>query len=256
MEKTAYAPGTPSWIDLGADIDKAKAFYGSLFGWEAAETGTIEETGGYCIFMLQGKPVAGLGPQQGPGHPYWTTYISVADADATAAKVKDAGGSVVVEPMDVMDAGRMAVFSDSTGAMFSVWQPGTMPGAGLVNESNTWCWSELDSRDVEGAKAFYTKVFGWKTEDMEGPMQYTTLKVGDDPIGGLMPMPEAVPAMVPSFWLTYFAVDDCDAAIKKVESLGGSVLMPPMDIPGTGRFSVVTDDQGATFAVITMEPMG
>ncbi|HEY2331192.1 MAG TPA: VOC family protein, partial [Acidimicrobiales bacterium] len=154
MEKTDYAPGTPTWIDLGVpDIPKAAAFYGSLFGWTAEEAGPAEETGGYCNFTYKGHRVAGLGPAMNPGPPFWTSYFAVTDADAAVAKAKELGGQVFAEPMDVMDQGRMAVLADPTGAAFSVWQAGIHKGAELVNEDNTWCWNELSTRDLDTAKA-------------------------------------------------------------------------------------------------------
>jgi predicted enzyme related to lactoylglutathione lyase len=157
--------------------------------------------------------------------------------------------------MDVMDVGRMAAFIDPTGAFCSIWQPGTHPGAALVNEPNTLCWNELNTRDVDTAKEFYSTVFGvtTHTSDMEG-MTYTEVKVADASIAGIMAMPEQVPAQVPAHWLSYFAVEDTDATVAKAESLGASVMMPPTDIP-PGRFAVLTDPHGAAFAVIKMNPM-
>jgi uncharacterized protein len=118
-----YAPGTPSWVDLSSsDADASASFYEEVLGWSATEPGPAEETGGYRMFMQGDKTVAGLMPHMQEGQPTaWSTYISVTDADETAQKVKDAGGSVIVEPMDVMDIGRMAFFSDPTGAVFGVW---------------------------------------------------------------------------------------------------------------------------------------
>ena len=159
----SYAPGTPSWIDLSSsDAEGSAAFYGSLMGWTTTEPGSPEETGGYRMFQQDGKNIGGLMSAMQEGQPTaWSTYISVTDADGTAAKVKDAGGSVVVEPMDVMELGRMAFFADPTGAVFGVWQPKGFDGADLVNEPNSLCWNECMTRDAETAKAFYTSVFPW-----------------------------------------------------------------------------------------------
>jgi predicted enzyme related to lactoylglutathione lyase len=251
-ERTEYAPGTPSWIDIGTDVEPAKQFYGSLFGWTAQDAGPPEETGGYGFFLKNGKMVAGYGPQQNPGPPFWTTYVSVADADEVAKKVEPAGGTVMMPPMDVMGAGRMAVFQDPQGAFISVWQPGDHKGAQLVNEPGSFSWNELNTRDAEGAKAFYTAVFGWDAVTHSGgPMPYTEFKVGDQSVAGMMPMPPMVPAEVPSHWLVYFAVDDADAAVAKAQELGGSVRMGPMDVP-VGRFAILADPQGATFAAIRL----
>lgn len=249
MEKTSYKPGTPIWVDLSVpDVDKAAAFYGGLFGWVAAPAGSVEETGGYCNFTLRGVNVAGVAPAMGPGPSAWSTYFCVTDADATVAKAKELGATCVAEPMDVLEYGRMAVLVDPTGAAFSLWQPGSHKGAGLVNEADTWCWNELNTRDMDASKAFYSALLG---AGMGGSPEYAEVQVDGESVAGIMPMPEMVPAEVPPHWLVYMAVDDCDAAAAKAQALGGSLLAGPMDVP-VGRFAVLADDQGATFAVIKM----
>lgn len=245
-EITDYPPGTPSWIDLGSpDIEASIAFYTGLFGWEAADQGP--DAGGYRMFTLRGLPVAGLGPAQNPGPPYWTTYVTVADVDATTALVREAGGMVFLEPMDVLDAGRMAVFGDPTGAPISVWQPGAHKGSGLANEPGSFTWNELNSRDPQAATAFYGQVFGWDGKPMEGPREYTTFEVDGRPVAGMADMRGRVPDEVPPHWLVYITVADLDASVATAQELGGSVLVGPMDIPGMGRFAVVADPQGAFF---------
>ncbi|MGE0795496.1 MAG: VOC family protein [Acidimicrobiia bacterium] len=249
MEITEYAPGTPTWIDLGApDIEKAAAFYGALFGWTAEELGPVEETGGYRNFTYRGKAVAGLGPAQNPGPPYWTSYFAVTDADDSVARAKELGGACFVEPMDIPGQGRMAVLADPTGAAFSLWQADAHHGAGLVNEPNTWCWNELSTRDLPKATAFYRDLFG---AELGGGDAYVELQVGGRSVAGMMPMPEMVPDAVPPYWLVYIAVDDCEAAVAKAEGLGATLVTGPMDVP-VGRFAVLSDDQGAMFAVIKM----
>jgi uncharacterized protein len=253
-ERSEYAPGTPSWVDIGTDVDAAKQFYGALFGWGTQDAGPVEETGGYGFFTKDGKLVAGYGPQQNPGPPFWSSYVNVADLADTTQRVRDAGGTVVVDPMQVMDAGSMAVYQDPQGAFISAWQPAGHLGAQVVNEPGAFSWNELNARDVAAAKAFYPAVFGWAHETHEGgPMPYTEWKLGGESIAGMLPMPPGVPDMVPSHWLVYFAVDDSDAAAAKVQELGGSVMMPGIDSPA-GKFSVVADPQGAAFAVITLQP--
>lgn len=251
-EKTSYAPGTPSWVDLGTpDIDATVGFYSALFGWQIAEG--PPEAGGYRMCMIGDKPVAGMGPLMGQGQPSaWSTYVSVIDADATAKAVEGAGGMTFVAPMDVLTVGRMAVFADPTGAVISIWQPGDHVGAGLVNEPNTFCWNELVVR--EGAKAlpFYEQVFGWKAVDsgMEG-MSYTLFDNNGEQIAGMLQMDDSFPAQVPNHWMVYFAVDDCDRAVEKITSLGGKVMMPASDSP-VGRMAACLDSTGAAFSVIKL----
>lgn len=247
-EITAHAPGTPSWVDIGVpDIAAAVTFYSGLFGWETEDLG--EEAGHYTMCRLRGRDVAAIGPAMNPGPPAWMTYISVASVDDTAAAITGAGGTVVAPPMDVMDAGRMAVAQDPTGAFFSIWQPKASIGAQIVNEPGTLCWNELDTRDVDAALAFYEKVFG--LEAQRSP-EYNEFKLGDRVVGGCMAMPEMVPAEVPANWLVYFAVTDVEAAKAKAESLGATSMVGPVDAGEIGRFCVLMDPMGAAFAVIQL----
>jgi hypothetical protein len=251
-EFTEYLPGTPAWVDMSSpDIEASKNFYSSLFGWEAEDLGP--DAGGYCMLKLRGRYVAGLGPVQGEGQPpAWGTYVSVADADATIAAVKKAGGTVLMEPMDVFEAGRMAVFADPTGAVLSVWQPGNHAGSQLANEPGAFSWNELNTRDPAAAKTFYSAVFGWEPEDHAmGPATYTEWKLDGRSIGGMMDMNPNVPAQVPPHWLVYFTVEDTDAAVATITANGGSILVGPFDI-SRGRFAVAADPQGAAFAVFAM----
>lgn len=253
-ERTSYAPGIPCWVDLGTpDVDAAARFYSELLGWEVPGSENVENTGGYRRATKDGADVTGLMPLMQEGQPpSWTTYVSVADANATASAVREEGGSVVVEPMDVLGLGTMAVFADPTGAVFGIWQPGTFPGAGRVNEPGALSWNELNTRDPEAAKAFYSAVFGWGTEEHEFEIgAYTTWKVGEDSIAGMLDMRGRVPDEVPPHWLTYLAVENTDAALETVNSSGGGVAFGPVDIPA-GRFAVVHDPFGAMFAVIQM----
>lgn len=249
-ERTESAPGTPSWVDIGTDVEAAKSFYGGLFGWDAQDAGPPEETGGYGFFTKDGKMVAGYGPQQSPGPPFWATYVTVADVEEAAKRVESAGGTIVAPPMEVMGAGRVAVFQDPEGAFLSLWQPLEHHGAQVVNEPGAMSWNELNTRDVESAKAFYQEVFGWEPVTQgEGPATYTELELGGRRVGGMLSMPPMVPVEVPAHWLVYFAVADTDASAARCQELGGSIGVPPMDIE-PGRFSVLADPQGAHFAVI------
>jgi len=257
-ERTSYAPGTPSWVELGAipDIGKAVDFYGGLFGWDVPESENAEQTGGYRQAMLRGKPVAGMMPLMQEGQPtVWSSYVSVDDADGTAAKVTEAGGTVIAEPMDVMDLGRMAVFADSAGAVFGIWQPGTFVGAEIVNESNAVVWNELNTRDPEAAKAFYGDVFGWGFEEREFETgTYTSLKLGEATAGGMIDITGRAPDEVPAHWLVYFAVDDVDATVAKARETGGGLVLEPFDIAEVGRIAIVKDPFEAVFAVMTPNP--
>ena len=248
--RTSHPHGTPSWVDLGTpDVDKAATFYSALFGWEVEEAGPVEETGGYRMARLQGKAVAGLGPAQDPGPPRWTTYVTVDDCDKTVAAAKEAGGQVFLEPMDVLTAGRMAVIADPEGAVFSVWQPNEHIGAELVNEPGTLCWNELNTRQLDAAKAFYGSVFGWDFAESGG---YTSVVLNGRHVGGILPLTADMPADIPPQWLTYFAVADHDASLAKLKELGGASMVEAMPIEGVGICSIVGDDQGAVFSIIEL----
>lgn len=249
-EFTEYAAGTPCWPDMQADdVGKAAAFYGGLFGWDAADLG--EEAGHYTMFSLRGKAVAGAGPKMQPTTPnMWNTTIATDSADETAARVKAAGGTTYMEPMDVMTAGRMGVFADPTGAAFVAWQPKDHRGAELANEPNTFSWNELHTRDLDAAKGFYESVFGWTAQAFPEMGDYNVFNLGEKGIAGGMAMGPEMPADMPPHWLTYFEVGDTDASAAAAKALGGNVVVEPTDIPGVGRFAVVTDDQGAAFGII------
>ncbi|HSS33545.1 MAG TPA: VOC family protein [Solirubrobacterales bacterium] len=254
-EKTSYAPGTPSWVELSGtpDIEASEAFYRELFGWEMPEQPNSVQLGGYRRAKLNGKDVAGVSPKMDDSQPtVWATYISVEDAAATMAKVGEAGGQTIVEPMDVMGMGHMAVFSDPTGAVCGIWQPGTFAGAEVVNEYGSWGWNELSTRDTAAAKQFYGAVFGWGFEDEESDRAgtYTVWKSGEAMAGGMLDMNAVgIPAEVPPNWLTYFMVENTDAAVEKVKAGGGNIMMEPIEIP-VGRFAVATDQFGAAFAIM------
>ena len=251
---TAWPTGTPCWVDLGVtDIPTAQEFYGGLFGWDIQDTGP--ESGGYRMCEIDGQPVAGIGPKMDPNMPtFWTTYLATEDADATAAKIKAAGGQVIVEPFDVMDVGRMAIAMDPGGAAFGIWQAKLHTGIRLANEPGSLIWSENMSRNYEANKAFYNTVFGYSYGDIgaEG-MNYATLDLDGRSVGGIGEIGAEMPAEMPANWGTYFAVDDTDAAVAKVTELGGSVVAPAWDSP-YGRMAVVSDNQGAVFSLMSASP--
>jgi uncharacterized protein len=254
-ERTSYAPGTPCWVELSGtpDIEASESFYRELFGWEMPEQPNSVQLGGYRRAKLNGRDVAGVSPRMQADQPaVWATYVSVADAEATVAKVAEAGGEKITDPIDVMGMGTMCVFTDPTGAVFGVWQPGTFAGAELVNEYGAFGWNELGTRDTAAANEFYGRVFGWDhaEEESERAGTYTVWKAGEAMVGGMLDMNAVgLPAEVPPHWLVYFTVEDTDAVVEKAKSGGGDVRMEPIDVP-IGRFAVLADQFGAVFAVM------
>jgi predicted enzyme related to lactoylglutathione lyase len=252
VERNGYAAGTPSWVDLGtSDTETSTRFYHALFGWEFEDQ--APDGGGYAMCTLRGKVVAGLGPQMDASQPpRWTTYITVDDADAAAASIDAAGGKILLPTMDILDVGRMALFTDPAGAAFAVWQPRLHHGAQLVNEPGTLCWNELTSRDVEGVKTFYGSVFGWEAQAVEGMDDYVIFMLGTNAVAGALVMNEQWPADAPQHWVVYFAVDDCDARAAQAQELGATVTVPPSDLPGVGRIAVLNGPQGEQFSIIQL----
>jgi predicted enzyme related to lactoylglutathione lyase len=258
-ERTEYAEGTPNWVDLGTpDLEGSKAFYGSLLGWSFDAAG--EEYGGYVTATLRERPVAGMmaiGTGAGGGGPEfppaWSSYVAVDDLDASAAKVADAGGTILVAPMDIPVVGRMAFVADPTGAAIGLWQAGEHVGAGIVNEPGAWCWNELITPDVPKAAAFYEAVFGWQAQTVPsgGATEYTMLSTGPDPGDGVAgaltpPMPG-----IPAHWGVYFAVADLDASLAQATELGASAVAPPIDTPA-GRLVPLVDPQGIYVSIIQL----
>jgi predicted enzyme related to lactoylglutathione lyase len=246
----------PSWIDLATtDLDSARDFYSNLFGW-TTRVAEQTEARGHTLFLKDDKPVAGAGTTMSPDQPAaWTMYVATDDAQAVAAKVEGANGKVLMPPTDVFDSGRMAVFMDTTGAQFAVWQAGKHPGGEVFNEPGTYTWSELTTREPDTAKEFYRHVFGWSGSDQRiGQIDYTTFRLNGVAAAGLMPMAgDQWPADLPSHWMNYVAVADADATAEKATRLGGAVGVAPTDIP-PGRFAVISDPQGAHLSIIKLNP--
>ncbi len=248
----AWDPGTPCWVDL-MTTDRAAAweFYRTVFGWKIVDTG--EDFGHYGMAEVEGRPVAGLGgiPPGNPMPPAWTTYIASADADATAAAVTDHGGTILMAPMHVADQGRMCVAQDPTGAVFGVWQPGAMFGFGVADQPGSVVWNECRTRDTGAARAFYSSVFGYTYTVMDDAEDYRTID-GAGPggtVGGIGRLDAGLPEQVPAHWMTYFMVADADTTAAAVTAGGGAVQMGPFDSP-VGRLAVLTDPQGAAFAIM------
>lgn len=246
----------PIWIDLASkDPAGAREFYSKLFGW-TAQPEADPAAGGYAIARLNGKDVAGIGGVMDPNAPSaWSIYVGTQDTDSLAKKIEAAGGKVVAPAFDVMDVGRMAVFQDPTGAYISAWQPKSMPGFQVSRKSGAYSWAELNSRGIDQAKKFYKNVFGWGTKDSpmgEGQGDYTEFKLGEESIAGGMEMNPMVPKEVPSYWMVYIGTKDVDASHKKAVGLGAQEMVPPSDFPG-GRFSILSDPQGAMFGLLSSD---
>jgi predicted enzyme related to lactoylglutathione lyase len=278
-ERDGYIPGVPCWVDTSQPNPTAAVeFYGDLFGWEFEDVMPEDAPGQYFIGRIRGGDVAAVGsiPEGAPRMALWNTYVWVESTDATAAKVRDAGGKVLMEPFDVMDAGRMAVFADPEGAVFCVWQANKHRGARVVNEHGALNFNGLNTRDVEGAKAFYGAVFGWQTLTLVGGALMWTLpgygdhleretpglrkqveEFGADPgfidvVASINPIAGDQPDM-PAHWNVTFGTDDADATAETAARLGGRVVMPPFDAPWI-RMTVLADPQGAMFVASQFVP--
>jgi predicted enzyme related to lactoylglutathione lyase len=239
-----YEPGMFCWIELATnDAAAAKTFYTSLFSLTAKDMPIPD--GVYTMLQKDGHDVGAL-YQTKNIPPNWASYINVDSVDDSAKKAQDLGANVVAPPFDVMDIGRMAVIADAQGATFCLWQAKKHIGATIRDETNTLCWNELMSSDIDASRDFYKSLFGW---NLKVSPQYTEIYVGERGIGGMMQLTPDMEGMAPS-WTPYFAVDDCDAAVARAKSLGAQVYVPPTEIPGAGRFAVLADPQGATFNII------
>jgi predicted enzyme related to lactoylglutathione lyase len=292
-ERDGYIPGVPCWVDASEpDPEAAVDFYGGLFGWEFEDMMPPDsestyfiarnEAAGWSLFDPSGGSrageVAAVGsiPEAAPPPAMWNTYFWVESADEAASRVRDAGGGVVMEPFDFMDASRMAVFTDPEGAAFRVWEAKEHKGARLVNDPGSLNFNGLNTRDVDGAKSFYGSVFGWQTLAVDGAVEMWTLPGYGDYLEGYHPdlrkqMAEAgapagfedVVATInpiaddqpgtPAHWSVTFATDDADATASKATELGGKVIVPPFDAPWV-RMTVIGDPQGATFIASKFVP--
>ena len=284
LERDQYPPGVPCWVDTAQpDPEAAASFYGGLFGWEFEDAMPPDSPGRYLVGRLQGRTVAAVGSQlEGmPPAPVWRTYVCVESADAAVAGATGAGGAVLMEPFDVLDAGRMAVLADTEGAALCVWQPGRTAGAQLVNVPGTWSFSGLNTRDPQAARGFYRALFGWEAETIGGSEGGFTFwrrpGYGDhlerrdpglrerltadgappgfeDAVAWLTPMTsDRFPEDAPPHWGVTFSVDDADAVADRAATLGGAVLVPPLDAPWV-RVAVLSDPQGAVFTVTRYMP--
>jgi uncharacterized protein len=249
-ERTSYPPGTFCWTELATpDAEGAKAFYGPLFGWEGEDIGA-GDGGTYTLLRMAGREVCGLS-QTDQTAPTWLSFVSVGNVDTSSAHAAELGARVTMPPFDVGAFGRMALVTDPTGAVLALWQPGTHIGARLVNDPGALCLNQLNTSDVQDAQRFYGALFGWRFapagDDQHEYWGITNpTQDGDVLNGGMMPLPPD--ATAPSHWLSYFTIQDLEAAIAQIAASGGTVLFGPMPI-GAGRIAGAMDPQGAVFAL-------
>jgi predicted enzyme related to lactoylglutathione lyase len=250
----SYHQGVPCWVDLlTPDVEATRTFYGELFGWEydarpmPMESG---ETAYYYMAALGGRNAAGLmqAPEEGAGAPSWRTYFAVDDAEASAARIPELGGTVLLPLAEIPGSGRMTIAVDAGGAVFGLWQAQGHIGSAAVNEAGAPIWHELQSDDAPAAATFYESLTGDGREVTSmGEFDYISLTAEGKPAAGIMPKQDS---SQPTDWLVYFGVDDVDASAAQAEALGGSVLEAPYSIEGVGRMAVLADPQGVVFAIM------
>ncbi|MGH3872948.1 MAG: VOC family protein [Pseudonocardiaceae bacterium] len=252
-----WPAGTPCWVDLSVpDLAGAKEFYGAVFGWSFVDSGA--EFGHYQICQVDGRAAAAIGPLPQPDQPpVWTVYLASEDADGTAKLISDNGGTVLVEPMDIPGNGRMCIALDPLGAVFGVWQSAGTHGVQVYGEPGSLIWTDIRLPDPDAGRTFYTSVFGYRYQPLEGgPPDYMTIHFDaardGEPVGGISEMTGA-PQGTPAHWLSYFLVADADAAVAAAGAAGGSILAEPFDTPH-GRMAGITDPYGASFFVVGTMP--
>jgi len=254
-----YSPGTFGWVELATtDIFKGKSFYEKLLGWQTEDV-PIPDGGSYTMARLSGKDVGGMyqifGEQKKQGvPPHWLSYILVTNADEISNKANNIGGKVIKDPFDVMDIGRMSVIKDPMGAVFAVWQAKKHKGAAVLhNVPGSFCWNELATTNTDQAGKFYCDLFGWTAKvDKMGNFQYVEFINGDRQVGGMLEIQKEW-GNVPTHWLVYFAVKECDQAVETAKQMGATVLRAASNIPKVGRFAVLQDPQKAVFALIKLD---
>jgi predicted enzyme related to lactoylglutathione lyase len=243
-ERTSYAPGTFSWAELvTGDADAAKAFYTAVFGWEYRDT-PIGDGMVYSTALVDGLAAAALfASTEQP--PHWNCYVTVESVDETARRARELGANLLAEPFDVMDAGRMAVIADPTGAALALWEPRRHIGAAVVNQPGALTWNDLVTRDLDTAARFYGSLFGWTTMEIPNAGGYRVIRNGPRSNGGMISRES-----VPPSWIPYFGHADLDGLHARIGDLGGRALSEPVAVP-SGRFALFTDPEGAVFAALT-----
>ncbi|MFG3498042.1 VOC family protein [Streptomyces sp. NPDC047928] len=253
----AITEGTPCWADvLLPDLEAGKRFYGELFGWTFTDEGG-DAYGHYTTALSDGQRVAGLAPKRDGRMPTaWGVHFATSDAVAVSARIRDAGGQLITEPVRVGPFGIMALAVDPGGAVFGLWQGDQRPGFEKQGSPGSFCWTEVYTREKEAVDAFYEAVFGFQGKDLDDPSidfrvwsPAGTTPGDDTAIGGRSVITDAFPAEMPAHFLVYFAVEDCDGTAATATRLGGRVTEPPFDTP-YGRIALLADNQGAVFAVL------
>lgn len=259
-EVTSYPKGMPSWAELSTiDDAAAMSFYHALFGW-VDDPQEMAPGWYYHMQTINGLPASSIYQQgeeeRGQGvPPHWNIYFTVDNVDETVADVSDSGGQIVVGPMDVFDAGRMAMCQDPQGAFFAIWQPKQHIGARITHEPGAMFWHELLTTDRAAGLDFYKAIFGLEQFQFpESSLDYVMLCAGETQVAGVM---QITPEMgeFPPHWSVYFGVDSVDETVAKAQSLGATIFVPATDIvpfegqPPIGRFSAMADPQGAVFNI-------
>ncbi|MBQ1084137.1 MULTISPECIES: VOC family protein [unclassified Nocardiopsis] len=262
MITTDYVVGSPCWVELTtADVDRAVDFYGRVFGWTAESAGP--DTGGYMLIRHEGALIGGLGPKMSDDQAVtWSLYFNTPDLDMTFQRARELGATPYVEPMDVMGLGRMAVVGDPQGGSVCLWEAGTLPGMERTDEPNTFMWAELWTPSAEGAREFYSGLFGWEFDafDLGDAGVYSITRpagLGDDrSFGGIMGVDadNLTATRGAADWHPVFHAADCDAAVAEVTAAGGHVYMGPDSTAGVGRLAAVADPFGAGFVLLSPDP--
>jgi predicted enzyme related to lactoylglutathione lyase len=266
-DRDGFQPGVPCWVETWHDDpEPAIRFYNGVLGWEAENTLPPGSDGTFHICRLRGRDAAAIGspiPEGAPPTPVWTTFILVESAEEAAAKAREAGGSVIVEPFESLEGGRLTIVADPAGAALAAWEQAEHKGAQVVNEPGAYSMSALETTDPEGAKAFYGGLFGWESEAFGPPEAGFTLWRLPGYVGGTpqQPVPrDNVATMIasdegPARWSVDFWVADADEAVTKASELGGRTLTSPYDVPGVeGMREAVLADPGGAVLTITQPP--
>ena len=252
-----YHPGEFCWTDLGTtDVAGTKKFYRGVLGLTAKDVPMDDEGHFYSLLRAKGKDVCAIypvppGSKQAKMRASWVPFIAVANVDRAVKKATAAGATLGLGPFEALKAGRMAVLLDPTGAKFALWQAREHSGAKVKGVPGAVCWRDLSTPDRKAAGRFYTKVFGWKLENMDfSGNPYHLFKVGGEGFGGMWPTP--LPKHPPA-WFTYWLVENCPRTVAKAKRRGGKVILGPITVPETCTFAIIRDPQGAAFGAL--EPL-